>query len=111
MTKNIKHSEYSDIISYDINKLSINKYKRNFNQTFSKGRISVTYITNNYLIAHLTNADLSMLSDFDKIKHELNIVHKSFVTLNKPILIDGVRVFVRDTMLISPAGKKFGKYR
>lgn len=59
-----------------------------------------------YLIAHFTPADLSILSDFDKVKDELTIVNGSFVTINNPITIDGRKVHVRDTMLLAPAGDK-----
>jgi hypothetical protein len=82
------------------------KYKRSNQQSFTSEKVSITYYKNNYILAHLTNADLSMLSDFDEIKNELNIVNKSFVTLTKPIILDGVRVFIRDTMLLAPGSKK-----
>src|SRR3954470_8321275 len=55
----------------------------------SDDKLSVTKIRNNYFIAHLTNADLSIMNDFDTLKEELNIVNKSFVTLGKPIVIAG----------------------
>ena len=40
---------------------------------------------NNYFCAHLTNADLSILDDFNEFKGDLSIVNKSFVTLGKPL--------------------------
>jgi hypothetical protein len=91
-----------DVLDVDPNK----KYVRSYNQSISKERINITKKVNNYFIAHLTNADLSMMSDFEDIKHNLDIVNKSFVTLNKPILIDGVNVILRDTLLLAPGGKK-----
>jgi len=82
------------------------KYVRSYNQSISKERINITKKVNNYFIGHLTNSDLSILEDFDIIKVDLDIVSKSFVTLSRPMLIDGVNVFVRDTMLLAPGGKK-----
>ena len=63
-------------------------------------------VRNNYMIGHLTNADLSILNDFNELKESLDIVNKSFVTLGKPLIIDNVNVYIRDTMLLAPAGKK-----
>lgn len=74
--------------------------------SFTGDMVSVTKIKNIYLIAHLTNADLSMLKDFDIFKEELDIVNSSFITLGKPLLIDNNRVFIRDTMLLSPAANR-----
>lgn len=85
---------------------SKNKYTRTNNTSYTDERVSVTKKLNNYIISHYTPADLSMLSDFDnKYKYELDLVNKCFVTLGKPILIGGMNVIVRDTMLIAP-GKK-----
>lgn len=69
-------------------------------------RVSVTRSKLYYLIAHLTQADLSMLSDFSSIKEELSIVNGSFVTIAKPLTICGRNVHVRDTMLLAPGGSK-----
>ena len=60
---------------------------------------------NVYLISHLTNADICFLSDFEDIKNRLNIVHKSFVTLDKPIKLENARVHIRDTMLLTAGNK------
>lgn len=68
--------------------------------------VSVITHKNNYIIGHLTNADLSILNDFDDIKDNLDIVNNSLITLNRPMLIDGVNVHVRDTMLLAPGGMK-----
>jgi hypothetical protein len=67
-------------------------------------KLSVTKIRNNYFIAHLTNADLSIMNDFDTLKEELDIVNKCFVTLGKPIVIGNTNVIIRDTMLLAPQG-------
>ena len=69
-------------------------------------KISVTTTHHYYLIAHLTQADLSMLSDFDEITEDLNIVNGSFVTLRDPIKICGKKLHIRDTMLLAPGGRK-----
>lgn len=82
------------------------KFVRSYNQSISKERINITKKINNYFIGHLTSADLSMMNDFDEIKDKLDIVNKSFVTLNRSLLIDGVNVSIRDTMLLAPGGKK-----
>jgi hypothetical protein len=74
--------------------------------SFTDDKVSVTKIRNNYLIAHLTNADLSMLNDFESFKDQLDIVNRSFVTLGKPMKIGDFNVIIRDTMLLAPAGKK-----
>ena len=65
-------------------------------------RLSVTKTKNYYLIAHLTQADLSMLNDFDEVKEDLSIVNGSFITLAKPIKFRGKNVHIRDTMLLAP---------
>gem|GEM_PF-1417762 len=69
-------------------------------------KVSVTKIKNNYFIAHLTQADLSGLTDFENLKDSLNIVNGSFVTLGKPILYAGSNIHLRDTMLLAPAGSR-----
>lgn len=68
--------------------------------------MNINRVKNNYIISHLTNADLSMLKDFDTLKESLDIVNRSFVTLGKPLKVGGFNVHIRDTMLLAPAGKK-----
>jgi 6-pyruvoyl-tetrahydropterin synthase len=74
----------------------------------SKSRLSITLNRVTYICAHESAADLSMLSDFDKFKENLDIVHRSFVTLTKPILIKDCKskIHFRDTILLSPMGAK-----
>ena len=72
---------------------------RNFNFNLSRTKKI-------YLVSHLTNADLSMLCDFNELKDSLDIVNKSFVTLGRPIIVDSNKVYIRDTLLLAPAGKK-----
>ena len=69
-------------------------------------KVSVTRTRQYYIIAHLTPADLSMLSDFEEIKEELSIVSGSFVTLGKPIKYYGRNIHIRDTMLLAPGASK-----
>ena len=105
---------------------SVKGYSRTNSKSFSSDTLSVSTVRNIYLVSHLTNTDLSFMSDFDKFKDELNIVNKSFVTLNKPLKIeitstnnaiinkkknkdnkgDYVNVYIRDSMLLAPQGKK-----
>lgn len=82
------------------------KYVRMYKQNFTPQRASITIKKNNYFIGHLTSADLSILEDFDKFKDELDIVNNAMVTLKKPLLINGVNVIFRDTMLLAPAGNR-----
>src|ERR1043165_5983446 len=90
--------------------IKINKRTRTCLRGLTKGdeddRFRITKIRNNYFIAHLTNADLSIKKDFEFIKGELSIVNKSFVTLGKPIDFENGNVFIRDTMLLAPQGHK-----
>jgi len=69
-------------------------------------KVCLTTSKNYYLIAHLTQADLSLLSDFDLIKEELNIVNGSFVTLRNALKFCDKKIHVRDTMLLAPGGSK-----
>jgi len=74
--------------------------------SFSGDYISLSKMRNVYLAAHLTNADLSLLSDFKKYVKFMSIVQKSFVTLEKPIKFKRCNLHVRDTMLLAPSGNK-----
>ena len=69
-------------------------------------KVSVTTKRVYTVTAHLTPADLSMLSDFDVFKEELSIVNGSFVTLGKPFKYEDRCVHFRDTMLLAPGGSK-----
>jgi hypothetical protein len=68
--------------------------------------VSLTVVRNTFITAHYSAADLSMLSDFDVIKEKLSIVNKSFVTLGKPLRYEDTNVYIRDTVLLAPAGKQ-----
>jgi hypothetical protein len=82
------------------------RMSRSYMTSFSSDKVSVTKIRNNYFVAHLTNADLSMMNDFDLLKEELNIVQKSFITLGKPLRMYNTNIIIRDTLLLAPAGQK-----
>ena len=69
-------------------------------------KVNITTTKNYYFIAHLSQADLSMLSDFDRINEDLSIVNGSFVTLRDPIKYYGKNIQIRDTMLLPPSGRK-----
>jgi hypothetical protein len=99
----VKEEDFT-VVKDSSNKIK-GKYTRTKNQSFTNDKISVTKVINNYLLAHLTNADLSILSDFEEFKNQMDIVNGSFVTLKKSILIDGVNVIIRDTKLLTPGGK------
>ena len=47
-----------------------------------------------------------MLTDFNLVKKELNIINKSFITLGKPLNFEGVNLYVRDTILLAPASSR-----
>lgn len=82
------------------------KYTRTLKTKFTGSPTNVTTYKTNYFIGHLTNADLSMLKDFPDIVDELDKVNGCLITLKKPILIDGVNVIIRDTMLLAPGSGK-----
>ena len=82
------------------------RLSRDYISSLFPQKISVTKTRQYYLIAHLTPADLSLLSDFDKIKEELSILNGSFVTLGKPLKYCGKNIHIRDTMLLAPGPSK-----
>lgn len=57
--------------------------RRDYRSDLFPQTVSISYIKNYYLIAHLTLADFSLLSDFEEVTEELSIVIGSFVTLGK----------------------------
>ena len=77
-----------------------------YDNVVNGSKVCINTSHNYYLTAHLTQADLCMLSDFEQIKEGLNIVNGSFVTLNKPLKIGDRVIHVRDTMLLAPVGSK-----
>lgn len=86
--------------------LNEKRLTRQFYTDIFPQKVSVTQTRAYYLIAHLTQADLSMLSDFEKIKEELSIVNGSFVTLGQPFKYYGRNIHIRDTMLLAPGASK-----
>jgi hypothetical protein len=124
-TKSEVGPDLSDSYSFLISKISKNLFPFNSKKLFSwwenvkdkprsrtslicenGDKISLSIVKNIYLCTHYSSSDLSMLDDFQEFKTELNIVSKSFVTLGKPFNIDGVNIFVRDTVLLAPSGSK-----
>jgi len=85
-----------------------NNKKRGFTRSKIRGdlNISITKIKNMYILAHNSQADLSMLSDYNELKENLDIVNKSYVTRGKPLFMHGLNIHIRDTMLLAPAGYK-----
>jgi hypothetical protein len=81
----IEDENEKDKISKTLNQNIDKKYTRVFMNiittpkiSITTPKVSVTRIKNNYMIAHLTSADLSMFSDFDKFKDQLDIINKNF---------------------------------
>jgi len=58
-----------------------------------------------FLISHYSPADISFLKDFNCFKDRLNILGKTFISLDKPIRVFKWKVFLRDTSLLSPGGQ------
>lgn len=84
----------------------IKSYSRSSYTSFTEEKISVSIYVKIVLIGHLNAADLSMMSDFNEINKELDIVNKSFVTLKGPIEYHNSSVVIRDTLLLAPGGAK-----
>jgi hypothetical protein len=95
-----------EVSTEEIGENVLKRMSRTYMQRFTEEKLSITRIRNSYFIAHLTNADLSILSDFEELKPQLDIVNKSFVTLGKPLVIENTNVYIRDTMLLTPAMSK-----
>lgn len=96
----------ADIVTAEIPVIPSESYPRYRRSSIKPFNLSVNRVLTHYVIGHLTNADLSLLKDFDKFKESLDIVNKSFVTLGKPLRIGSSNVIIRDTMLLAPGGKK-----
>lgn len=71
-------------------------------------KLSISLIKNNYICCHFSVADISILSDYEIIKDQLDIVQRSFASLGRLNyeLNKSVNIFVRDTSLLAPGGKK-----
>jgi hypothetical protein len=99
--------EMSDRLSNSI-KTNSDKPLSRITYRHGESRLSITLNRVTYICAHESAADLSMLSDFSTFKEELDIVHRSFVTLSKPILLKDYKskIHFRDTILLAPIGAK-----
>lgn len=72
----------------------------------ASNRISISLIKNNIIIGHNISADLSLMSDFNCIKDQLDIVNNCFITIGKGFKYYNNNVVIRDTILLAPAGQK-----
>lgn len=63
------------------------RFSRSYKKSFTPSKISVTTRRNFNIIGHLTQADLSLLTDFDTIKKEFDIVNKCLVTLGRSSIV------------------------
>lgn len=45
-----------------------------------------------------------MLRDLEVVNKSLSIVNKSFLTLGKPLRLEHMFVYIRDTILLAPQG-------
>lgn len=89
-------------------KNSSNKPLSRITYKYGLTRLSITINRILTICMHESAADLSMLKDFDTFKENLDIVHRSFVTLGKPLTMDWCKskVHFRDTVLLAPTGVK-----
>lgn len=94
------------IISDDSNVKTLLDSKRYTRSKMRSIDVNLNRVRSLYVISHLSNADLSMLSDFEMLKENLDIVNRSFVTLGRPLVMEKINVVIRDTILLAPAGKK-----
>lgn len=72
-TANLKTTHLKMLAWYDN---ATNKARFNNGAEFT-----LSFVKNNYILAHYTPADLSMLVGFDGLQRKLSIVNKSYVTL------------------------------
>lgn len=110
---NLIHPDGSntEIIDPSIESIKPSKYKGSTSRTYKGGFtddfISLTTRRNFNIIGHLTQADLSLLTDFEEIKSSLDIVNKCMVTLGKSEIVKhGHNIIFRDTLLLAPGGKQ-----
>lgn len=67
-------------------------------------KLSVSVTRTIFLCMHESTADLSMLTDFESFKQDLDIIQRSYVTRGKALKRKEGYVHVRDTVLLAPAG-------
>lgn len=75
---------------------------RIFTDVLEKKTLSV--VRNHYVCAHYNSADLSLLEDFNLFKDLVSIVRKSFVSIRTPVKLYNSNIYLRDTILLAPAG-------
>lgn len=92
----------------DIEKLhkeSLNQQRADLLKLFDNWNLKYSLKKEFFLISHYTPADISFLKDFNVFKDRLNILGKTFISLDKPLRIFKWKVFLRDTSLLSPGGQ------
>lgn len=80
------------------------KASSRFFYSLGREKLSVSITRTIFLCMHESTADLSMLSDFESFKQDLDIIQRSYVTRGKPLKRKEGYVHVRDTALLAPAG-------
>jgi hypothetical protein len=109
--KGLEGKKIEEVLDSSVESKSPPYYKgassRTYKGGFTSEPISLTTRRNFYVIGHLTQADLSLLSDFDEFKRDLDIVNKCMVTLGRSSIVKhGHNIIFRDTLLLAPGGKK-----
>lgn len=99
------------VMSEKLSKSIHNSSNKNLSRlTYRSGtlRLSITINRFLYIVMHESAADLSVLNDFDVFKEKLNIIARSFITLGKPLVLEGCKskIHIRDTALLAPTGVK-----
>lgn len=97
-----------DLLNLDKMYKAFNKCNSRFSINFKDVKVHVTTKLNLILCCHLSNADLSMLSDFEEFKNDLTIVNKNYVVLGRGLIFEDCRfkLTIRDTMLLAPGSGK-----
>jgi hypothetical protein len=63
-----------------------------------------SFKTRTYLISHYNAADLGMIADWAEVSfRNIDVLKKSFTSLNAPIISLGLEVHIRDSILLSSA--------
>lgn len=57
-----------------------------------------------YLLSHFSIADISLFKDFEEIKPLLKILRKTVITQFRPVRIQDVTLYLRDTSELAPGG-------
>lgn len=84
------------------------KLKKTFSKTLEEGyKLTIPIHNRTFLAAHYNSADLSLIKDWDIVKKKnVDIIGKSFISINKPMKTLGCRIFLRDTICLTSAAAK-----